>query len=206
MIYGRLFCNLAYEALSREEEELRELNRSNSLARPMSVSQADEVTIHFLITKEAMRSHGAPRIKGEVPYEGSKDKVDICFLSAQDQPCASFELKKISIKDEKSKWPSYVQDDVRKHLNLSNRIGALDYDERYNAVLLITPEKISQKESEALINEATAGLLNDVEFSTSDSIELNRVDHKRADCWGQMRVVVFRARYAALARAADCCS
>ena len=96
MEYGRLFCEIAHRSLLREETELDQLNRKNPSARPMSVSQAAEVTIQYLITKEAMRHEIAPRIFGEVGYEhldGSRKKtVDICFTRPQGV-CASFELK-----------------------------------------------------------------------------------------------------------------
>ena len=78
--YGQLFCDLAYDALQREENELEALHQVNPNARPMSVCGLDEVTLHFLIAKEALRRKDSPRIMGEVPYESGRNKLDLCFV------------------------------------------------------------------------------------------------------------------------------
>ncbi len=172
MDYGELFCKIAFDALDREERELDELIRSNRSARPMSVSQADEVTLHWLITKEAMRDGLAPRIKGEVPYVRSRQKADICFI-AKDGVCASFEVKKVSIEDEKQIWPDKIRQDARKLFDPANQIqNADDGAKRYLVAVMISPDEISESESKRHISEATSALLTDIKFSQSKSIRL----------------------------------
>src|ERR1700724_3228098 len=101
---GQFFRDLVYAALQREEEELAALvERANPSRRPISVGGLDETTLHFLITKEALRHPDAPRIAGE--FRSGGGFVDLCFVRELDgsSAIASFELKIIS-KDDDPKW------------------------------------------------------------------------------------------------------
>ena len=143
----------------------------------MSVTQAGEVPIHYLITKEAIRYSASPRIRGE---HGKRKRVDMCFLTPQDEICASFELKQISLKDEEGIWPGKVRKDVEKHLDPADKtIGAPEYRQRYNAVLLFAPKKVSPEECTHLIAKAIGSLLTNIEFFISEWIELNTLEHER---------------------------
>jgi hypothetical protein len=79
---GQVFCNLAYEALRREEEELATLVPPNSSRRPLSVGGLYETTLHFLITKQALRDPDAPRIMGE--FRCAREYLDLCFVRELD--------------------------------------------------------------------------------------------------------------------------
>jgi len=196
MVYGELFRDLAHRALLNEEEELSELNQSNPDARPMSILQAGEVALHYLITKKALRDGSALRIEGEVSYEGNKrSKVDICFLKGK-AVCASFEVKMVSLEEED--WRKRIRKDVEKHLDRTNKIcRELDDSVRYNVALLISPDELSSQQAERHIEEGTAGMLknSDSELWASEAIKLNHVDNDEKGIWNYMSVVVFTGGY-----------
>jgi hypothetical protein len=195
--YGTIFCNLAYEALIREEHELGILMSDNPSARPLGIALCGETTLGHLITKEAMRNPKYPQIIGEMSYQESRDKVDLCFVNQDECPIASFELKLFA--PPISAYWSGVRHDIRKHLNPNNKIKmAVASCERYNVLFVTTDEKDSDDEIEKTLKEGVADLISDPTFiATSELIGLNRIfTQKRhrnpfTERWNYLRVAVF---------------
>ena len=191
MSHGSLFCELAYGALSQEESELAKLNESNPLTRHMSVSSIGELAIAFLISKQALRHTGSPRIIGEVRYEKSQERVDACFVDDGKRPIASFEFKVFSIRD--PGWQGKVLLDITKQLDPTRTIcRAHETCERYNALFVVTEH---DEDSQSQIRTVTNKLIAAPQFFASQAIKLNHVDHPDAELWKFLRVVIFTGTF-----------
>lgn len=195
MNYGEKFCELAYDALRREEAELCELNTANPEARPLSISSVGEATTAYLVTKQALRDKSCPRVCGEQPYADRGGRVDWCFADKSNHPVASFELKFFGL--EEKDWKQRVMDDVHKHLDPSRRIAkACDECERYNALFVFAPNDDEPcKKPIEQVNSLVAAHLDDIRLYTSTAIPLNRVDDQRADRWRYLFIIVFTGTY-----------
>ena len=203
MNYGQLFCELTYSALKREEEELRELCARNSAARPMSVINAGELAVQYLICKEGLRDKRYPQLIGEMQYEDRK-KVDLCFVE-DEYPVASFELKFFDLATADECWPPVARD-IEKLLDPRNRIkNARRGHQRYNVLLLTTAAAILNDEVEGILEKRIGELVQDPKFIVSDVIELNRLHavgqnpNPHTHEWNWLRVVAFTGEYGLLA-------
>lgn len=189
---AQIFCDLAYEALSREEKELATMRGKNSGARPLSICGIGEIAVDYLIAKEALRDERWPRVRGEVRYS-TRSYADICFVDSSDNPYASFELKQISlVPDEERGWAKTVQDEVWKHFH-----PMLDWKERYNALLITTAEECSKDDIEATVLGPIASQLSNVVMASSKAIQLNQLvsKNKNAKNWKFLRIVVWSGVY-----------
>jgi hypothetical protein len=191
--YGKEFCDLTYEALRGEEQQLAELASGHPNARPLSVCYIGELAIAYLIAKRALTSHST---FGEAPYEDNRSWADICFVDAERRPLASFELKICHWPASSLEW-NHLQSDVIKHLDPRNKIcKAHESLERYNALLLIGPDQMLVDQIERTIANKLHDLVSAPKFHVSSAIELNVVDHRDSEKkWRYLRVVVFSGEY-----------
>lgn len=90
MDYGRVFMELAYEAVEREERELKKL-RSDKYADVMSVWQFEEAWLQYVIVKHAIREGIYKKLNAE--FACGKKRVDLCFVDDNGHVLAMFELK-----------------------------------------------------------------------------------------------------------------
>jgi hypothetical protein len=192
---AQCFCDLAYAALSREERELAEL-AGQPPKDPMSVCGIDEVVIHFLIRKEALRQK-IP-LGCEWPYSAGREKADFCLLDDAGRPVASFEMKLVTADPPEALeyWPK-VWEDVSKHFHPEKGIkGACVSHERYN-VLVVTNKDEARAEVERIVEKEIGRVVNGPTLFTSDSIKLNRLKgtNRNIEKWNYMRVVVFSGRF-----------
>lgn len=189
---ARIFCDLAYEALSREEKELATMRGKNSGARPLSVCGIGELAVDYLVAKEALRDERWPRVRGEVRYS-TRSYADICFVDSSDNPYASFELKQISlVSGEEPGWKETVRGEVRKHF-----CPRLEWEKRYNALLITTAKECSKDDIEATAQDAIASQLSNVVMASSEAIPLNKLisTNRFAEHWKFLHIVAYTGTY-----------
>ena len=197
MDYGQKFCDLAYDALSREEGELLELARQNPRGRALSMSVAGELPIAYLIMKQCLRDQSLPWLAEQYPYQDAKEKADFCFLEDPGRrPIASFEMQQFAPGD-RGGW-GHVRDDIKKHFDPMAKVaGDCEARQRYNVVVLFTNAAKSKEHIQTDVKNEIKDLVRNPVLYPSEPIKLGTVDsaNRRALSWKYLQIVVFTGEY-----------
>jgi hypothetical protein len=175
---AKLFCDLLFSALQREEKDLFDIKGAAVIdwGRPewflTSVSHAPEFAIGYLVRKEALRRGVA--IDSEHRY------VDFCLLE-DGKYTASLEVKVWQV----GQNVRALQEDVRK-VSIQS-VPNLPASERYNGWILIGT---SEMDTEQFVRTTIAGIAELGQYEVSDSIPINGSGIIRVAIFNPVKIAV----------------
>ena len=187
---GKLFCELLYSALKREEDEIREIGTAKGKPEHflLSVAFAPELAIKYLVRKEALR-------RG-VAIEWGYKQVDLCLVGDDGNYTASLEVKVWGMWTRKR---DPLRKDVRKVLNQS--IPNIAPGERYNAWILVLEDTTT--DALEVVRSTLKEEVEVVESFVSAQIPINQTGDAPSVVKGHkhecLQVVVFNSRSVGIA-------